>query len=89
LFDPSSNTIDQVDNLIAPVEQNENVIQYCLFPGFPKVLYEMKLQLSVGCSPHKQIELLGIEADGSALGVDPGTLVAAVLKVSTPVEDTL
>ena len=81
--------MDQVENTMFPFGMNENVTQYCRFPGFPKVLWEMKLQLSVGNSPHKQIELSGIEADGNALGVAPGTLIVEVLKVSTPVEEIL
>jgi hypothetical protein len=40
-------------------------------------------------NPQTQIELSGIEALGKANGVPPGTVVAPVVKVKTPVDDTL
>lgn len=39
--------------------------------------------------PHAQIDLSGIEAEGKALGVAPGTVPAVVVKVKTPVVETL
>jgi hypothetical protein len=74
---------------MVPFAQNEKVIQNCLLPNFPKVLEAIKLFGLVGCIPQRHMELFGISADGSAVGIVPGTRGLLVPKVRTPVEDTL